>query len=67
MLGAVSVLLERKRLPKEGTAIGTLSFRSLHDYGKVQELTHELKRYRWNILGFAEVRWTGFGKKNYHG
>ena len=56
MLGAVSVLLERQRLPKEGTAIGTLSFRSLHDYGKVQELTHELKRYRWGILGFDGVR-----------
>ena len=27
---------------------------------KVQELIHELKRYRWNLLGLAEVRWTGF-------
>ena len=34
--------------------------RSLYVCGKVQELTHELKRYRWNILGLAEVRWTGF-------
>ena len=40
---------------------------SLHVCGKVQELTHELKRYRWDILSLAEVRWTGFGKKNYHG
>ena len=36
--------------------------RSLHARGKVQELTHDLKRYRWDILGLAEVRWTGFGE-----
>ena len=34
---------------------------ALHACGKVQELTHELKRYRWDILGLAEVRWTGSG------
>ena len=36
--------------------------RSLYVCGKVQELTHELKRYQWDILGFAEVRWTEFGE-----
>ena len=50
------------RLPKKGTTIGTRNARSLHVCRKVQELTHELKRYRWNILGLAEVRWTGFGE-----
>ena len=28
----------------------------------VQEHTNELKRYRWDILGLAEVRWTRFGE-----
>ena len=23
------------------------------------ELIHELKHFRWDILGFAEVKWTG--------
>ena len=39
------------RPPKEGTTIGTWNVRSLHACRKVQELTHELKRYRWDILG----------------
>ena len=39
-----------------------LMVRSLHACGKVQELTCELRRYRWDILGLAEVRWTGFGE-----
>ena len=50
------------RDPKEGTIIGTWNVRSLHACGKVQELTHELKSYRWDILGLAEVRWTEFGE-----
>ena len=24
--------------------------------------THKLKRYRWDIVGLAVVRWTGFGE-----
>ena len=50
------------RLQKEGTTVGTWNVRSLHACGKVQELTHILKRYRSDILGFAEVRWTEFGE-----
>ena len=49
-------------LPKEATAIGTWNARSLHACGKAQELTHQLKGYRWDILGLAEVRWTLFGQ-----
>ena len=29
---------------------------------KSTELTHELKRYQWDILGLTEVRWTEFGE-----
>ena len=29
---------------------------------KVQVLTHELKRCRWDTLGLAEVRWTELGE-----
>ena len=36
--------------------------RSLHARAKGQELTHELKLYRLDILGLAEVRWTVFGE-----
>ena len=38
---------ETTRVPKEGTAMGTWNVRSLHACGRVQEITHELKRCRW--------------------
>ena len=61
----ISVLLEQKQpsdCQKRGTTIGTWKVCSLYICGKVQELTHELKCYRWDVLGLAEVRWTGFGE-----
>ena len=30
---------------------------------KLQELTHEIDRYKWNILGFCEMKWKNFGKQ----
>lgn len=36
--------------------------RTLYAGGKVKELTHELDKCRWDILGLAEVRWTGCGE-----
>jgi len=30
--------------------------------GKVEELTHEMSRYHWTILGLCEVRWKNFGE-----
>ena len=29
---------------------------------KLQELTHEMSRYRWNILGLCEMRWKNFAE-----
>ena len=45
---------------KNNITIGTWNVRSLRAAGKVEELTHEMKRYQWNIIGLCEVRW----KKN---
>ena len=42
--------------------IGAWSVRSLRAAGNVEELTHEMKRYRWNILGLCEVRWKNLKK-----
>lgn len=49
-------------LPKNETIIGTWNIHMLFTCGKVKELTHELERYRWDILALAEVRWTSFGE-----
>jgi hypothetical protein len=36
--------------------------RTLRTAGKLEELTHEMNRYGWNILGLCEVRWKNFGE-----
>ena len=42
---------------RNNITIGTWNVRSLRAAGKVEELTYEMKRYRWNILGHCEVHW----------
>ena len=51
-----------KSLRARSITIGTWKVRSLRAAGKVEELTHEMKRYQWNILGLCEVRWKNFGE-----
>ena len=36
---------------RDSITIGTWNTRTLSAAGKLQELTHEMDRYRWNILG----------------
>ena len=36
--------------------IGTWNVRTVYMPGKVQELTHEMKRYCWNIIGLCEIQ-----------
>ena len=43
---------------------GTWNARTLRAAGKLQDLTHEMDRYRcpWNILGLCEMSWKKFGE-----
>ena len=47
---------------RDDITIGTWNTRTLRAAGKLQELTHEMDRYRWNILGLCEMRWKNFGE-----
>ena len=47
--------------------IGTWNTRTLRIAGKLQELTHEMDRYRWNILRLCEMRWKNFGETTTEG
>ena len=47
---------------RDNITIGTWNSRTLRPAGKLQELTHEMDRYRWNILGLCEMRWENFGE-----
>ena len=44
------------------TTIGTWNVRTLRRYGKINELTNELERYQWNIIGLSETRLTGYSE-----
>ena len=50
------------KLPSEQATFGTWNVRTLYQCGKVKELEHELSHYRWDIIGLAEMRWTGIGE-----
>ena len=52
------------KMIQENFNIDTWNVRTLNMCGKVNELEHELKRYKWDIIGLAEMRWTGFGETN---
>ncbi|MEW8546459.1 MAG: hypothetical protein AB2693_23320 [Candidatus Thiodiazotropha sp.] len=41
---------------RENISIRTWNVRTLRPAGKLKELTHEMNRYHWNILGLCEMR-----------
>ena len=47
---------------RDNIIIGTWNVRTLNGTGKLEELTYEMSKYRWNILGLCEVRWKQFGE-----
>ena len=47
---------------RDNITIGTWNTRTLRAAGKLQELTHEMDRYRLNILGLCEMNWKNFGE-----
>ena len=46
---------------RNNITIGTWNVISLRAAGKVEELTHEMERCRWNILWLWEESWKNFG------
>ena len=50
------------KVAKQPFTTGTWNVRTLYAKGKVKELTHELERYKWHVVGLPEVRWTGLGE-----
>ena len=39
-----------------------LNVRTLNATGKLEELLHEMDRYKWNIIGLREMRWKMTGE-----
>ena len=42
--------------------ISTWNTGTLRAAGKLQELTHGMDRYRWNVTRLREMRWKNFGE-----
>ena len=54
------LLVHHQRFEEETTSPSALGTQG--PAGKLQELTHEMDRHRWNILGLCEMRWKNFGE-----
>ena len=51
---------------RNNIVVGTWNVRTLNTPGKVEELTHTLNRYKWNVLGLCEMKWKGMGETTTH-
>ncbi|XP_005096724.1 craniofacial development protein 2-like [Aplysia californica] len=47
---------------RNNISIGTWNVRTLRTAGKLEELTYEMNRYQWAVLGLCEVWWKKFGE-----
>ena len=47
---------------RDNISTGTRNTRTLRAAGNLKELTHEMNKYRWNILGLCEMRLKNFGE-----
>ena len=52
----------KKNRGRENIAVGTWNVRTLRPAGKLEQLTHAMSRYHWNIVGLCEMRWKYFGE-----
>ena len=48
--------------PRHQLRVGLWNTRTMYETGKTAQVIKEMQRYRLNILGVSEVRWTGSGK-----
>ena len=59
---ATCVLKIKKIRGRENIAFGTWNVKTLKSAGKLEQLTHAMSRYPWNIVGLYEMRWKNFGE-----
>ena len=59
---ATGVSKIKKIRGRENIAVGAWNVRTLRPAGKLEQLTHTMSRYHWNIVGLCEMRWKNFGE-----
>ena len=50
------------KLAKNTLTVGTWNVQTLWAAGKLELLRNEMKRFKYDIIGISEVRWTGKGE-----
>jgi hypothetical protein len=53
---------QRLKITKDIFTVGTWNVRTLWATGKLELLRNEMKRYKYDVIGVSEVRWTGKGE-----
>ena len=53
---------QKLKLVKNTLTVGTWNVQTLWTAGKLELLRNEMKRFRYDIIGISEVRWTGKGE-----
>jgi len=48
--------------PKSNIRVGTWNVRTMFEVSKTAQVVKEMGRYKLDLLGLSEVRWTGHGK-----
>ena len=54
--------MEKLKMAKEVFTVGTWNVRTLWAAAKLELLRNEMKRYKYDVIGVSEVRWTGIGE-----
>jgi exonuclease III len=53
---------QRLKITKDTFTVGTWNVQTLWAPGKLELLRNEMKRFRFDVVGISEVRWTGKGE-----
>ena len=48
--------------PKSRMRVGCWNVRTMYTVGKAAQIAREMERYRLDLLGLSEMRWTGAGR-----
>ena len=59
---ATSVPKIKKIRGRENISVGTWNVRTLMPAGKLEQLTHAMARYHWDIVGLCVMRWNTLGE-----
>ena len=58
----VKIGQQQWKITKDTLTVGTWNVQTLWATGKLELLRNEMKRFRFDVIGISEVRWTGKGE-----